>query len=115
MKPTLARRFLAGESGWCLRANRLGALHGSRLYFAAISRLGDGVFWYGLMAVLLIADGRSGLAASAHPARRRGPRAALVRRLTWRQVAAPHRPIGRRCDSIQTSRSALRCAWRGEH
>lgn len=68
MKPTLARRFLAGESGWCLRANRLGALHGSRLYFAAISRLGDGVFWYGLMAVLLIADGRSGLAASAHMA-----------------------------------------------
>ena len=50
MKTTLPKRFLANESGWCLRANRLGEPDGSRAYFAAISRLGDGVFWYALMA-----------------------------------------------------------------
>ena len=66
MKTTLPKRFLANESGWCLRANRLGEVNGSRAYFAAISRLGDGVFWYVLMGALIIADGTEGLAASAH-------------------------------------------------
>lgn len=59
-------RFVAGESGWCLRANRVCARAASRSYFAAISRLGDGVFWYGLMAALVMVDGLEGLAASAH-------------------------------------------------
>ena len=68
MKSTLPKRFLSGESGWCLRANRLGAPNGSRAYFAAISRLGDGVFWYLLMAVLIVIDGMQGLIASAHMA-----------------------------------------------
>ena len=66
MKSTLPRRFLANESGWCLRANRLGEAGGSRAYFAAISRLGDGVFWYVLMAALIVFDGMAGLTASAH-------------------------------------------------
>jgi undecaprenyl-diphosphatase len=66
MKTTLPRRLLANEAWWCLRANRLGAAGGSRRYFAAISRLGDGVFWYVLMATLVAADGLQGLAASAH-------------------------------------------------
>ena len=66
MKTTLPRRFLANESGWCLRANRLCEAGGSRLYFAAVSRLGDGVFWYVLMAALIVADGMAGLVASAH-------------------------------------------------
>ena len=66
MKTTLPRRLLADESGWCLRANRLGEAGGSRRYFAAISRLGDGAFWYVLMAALVAADGMAGLVASAH-------------------------------------------------
>ena len=66
MKSTLPRRFLVNEAGWCRRANRLGETDGSRAYFAAISRLGDGVFWYVLMAVLIAVDGFDGLAASAH-------------------------------------------------
>ncbi|GAB3357888.1 phosphatase PAP2 family protein [Lysobacter tyrosinilyticus] len=68
MKTTLPKRLLANESGWCLRANRLGELQSSRAYFAAISRLGDGVFWYVLMAALIVIDGMQGLAASAHMA-----------------------------------------------
>lgn len=62
----LRKRLIAGESGWCLRANRLGERSGSRAYFAAVSRLGDGVFWYALMAALVLADGYDGLRASAH-------------------------------------------------
>ena len=63
---TLQKRFAAGDSGWCLRANRWGERGRSRSYFAAVSRLGDGVFWYALMGVLIVADGLDGLAASAH-------------------------------------------------
>ena len=62
--PTLPRR----ETTWCLRANRLGEWSALRGFFAAVSRLGDGVFWYVLMAAPVIVDGLHGLAASAHMA-----------------------------------------------
>ena len=62
--PALPRR----ETAWCLRANRLGERSAVRAFFATVSRLGDGVFWYVLMAVLVIVDGLHGLAASAHMA-----------------------------------------------
>lgn len=39
-----------------------------RRFFAAISRLGDGVFWYALMGALVLFDGMAGMAASAHMA-----------------------------------------------
>lgn len=54
------------DAGWCLRVNRWGQWLGVRRFFAVISRLGDGVFWYTLMAALILVDGRDGLAASAH-------------------------------------------------
>jgi len=66
MKTSAPRRMLANEQAWCLRANRLGEGHGARVYFAAISRLGDGVFWYVLMGTLVLSDGLPGLKASAH-------------------------------------------------
>ena len=62
----LRKRLIAGDSGWCLRANRWGGGGHSRSYFATISRLGDGVFWHVLMAALILVDGMTGLAASAH-------------------------------------------------
>ncbi|GAB3388426.1 phosphatase PAP2 family protein [Lysobacter fragariae] len=68
MKLTLPKRLIEGESGWCLRANRLGETQAPRAFFAVVSRLGDGVFWYVLMAALIIIDGEHGLAASAHMA-----------------------------------------------
>ncbi|MGJ4729558.1 phosphatase PAP2 family protein [Luteimonas sp. SDU101] len=55
-----------GDSGWCLRANRAGARRGIRRVFAVVSRLGDGLFWYLLMAAMVVVDGLDGLAASAH-------------------------------------------------
>ncbi len=59
-------RFTAGDSGWCLRANRWGERSRSRAYFAAISRLGDGAFWFALMGTLIAFDGFAGLSASLH-------------------------------------------------
>lgn len=54
------------ESHWCLRANHWADRQGARAYFSAISRLGDGVFWYALMAAMVLFDGYEGLKASAH-------------------------------------------------
>ncbi|MDH5824133.1 phosphatase PAP2 family protein [Luteimonas sp. RD2P54] len=66
--PALRSRLAASDCGWCLRANRIATRHWIRGYFAAVSRLGDGVFWYLLMAALVLAEGLAGVAASAHMA-----------------------------------------------
>lgn len=57
---------LSVEHGWCLRANALCARRLPFRYFAAVSRLGDGVFWFGLMGLLVVVDGLDGLRASLH-------------------------------------------------
>ena len=61
-------RLRARDRGWCVRANRWGARDAVRRYFAAVSRLGDGVFWYALMAVMAALGGRTGLVAALHMA-----------------------------------------------
>lgn len=61
-------RFIRRESHWCLRANRACLRRDVRAFFAAVSRLGDGVFWYALMAAMVAVDGFAGIAASAHMA-----------------------------------------------
>lgn len=63
---TLHKRLAAGESAWCLRANRLCGHRIVRAGFALVSRLGDGVFWYALMLAMIAFDGRPGLRASLH-------------------------------------------------
>jgi len=60
--------LLARETRWCRRANHYCRHRRIRTLFAAISRLGDGVFWYLLMGALVLADGMDGLRASAHMA-----------------------------------------------
>ena len=51
----------------CLsRLNRWGQFRTLQHLFRAISRLGDGVFWYALMTVLLLADGTDALPAVTH-------------------------------------------------
>jgi len=59
-------RIALHDAGWCLRSNRWCARRGVLRYFAAISRLGDGVFWYALMLALIAFDGLQGLRVSAH-------------------------------------------------
>lgn len=56
------------EARWCRRANHWCRRHPVRRSFAAISRLGDGVFWYSLMGLLVLLDGMDGVRASAHMA-----------------------------------------------
>ena len=60
------RRLTRHEGRWCRRANGLGKAHGWRAFFAWISRLGDGLFWYLLMGAMVLFDGWDGLRASAH-------------------------------------------------
>jgi undecaprenyl-diphosphatase len=62
----LRRRLHVNESTFCLRANALCDRRSVLRYFAAVSRLGDGVFWYALMAVLLVFGGAPGRAAALH-------------------------------------------------
>ena len=65
----LARAQLrAAEAEWCLRSNRICMRRGVLPYFAAVSRLGDGVAWYALMAALVAFDDADGLVASLHMA-----------------------------------------------
>jgi len=64
--PPLRERLRAGESDWCLRANALCARGGARTFFGAISRLGDGGFWYALIGLMVAFDGQAGLLASLH-------------------------------------------------
>ncbi len=44
------------DHAWCLRFNQAGRRAWIRKSFGAVSRLGDGVFWYSLMLALLAAQ-----------------------------------------------------------
>ena len=56
------------ETRWCRRANHYCRRRHVRRLFATVSRLGDGVFWYVLMGMLVVVDGFDGLRASIHMA-----------------------------------------------
>lgn len=62
----LFARLDAWETGLCLRCNRLGDVPALRLYFAMVSRLGDGIAWYALLAVLLVVGGAEAVVAVLH-------------------------------------------------
>lgn len=67
MNNGLSRRLLrTSESEWCLRANALCGRVATRRFFSLISRLGDGVFWYALMAGLVLLGGDQGIRAALH-------------------------------------------------
>ena len=61
-----AMAWTRSESAWCLRANRAGERVAIRRAFAVVSRLGDGVFWYALMAAMVLLDGAHGAFAGLH-------------------------------------------------
>lgn len=50
-------RLTDWELAWCLRSQRVVRHRFIIRLFAVVSRLGDGVFWYSLMAALLLVDG----------------------------------------------------------
>lgn len=52
------------EHAWCVRLNRGCSLPSVRTFFAAVSRLGEGVFWYALILALPAMYGAAGFKAS---------------------------------------------------
>ena len=96
---TTWQRLEAGsaERRLCLAMNRWGARHALRRFFGVISRLGDGVFWYALMAMLAVLGGQRGIAAAAHMAVT-GLAALLLYRLLKRWTRRP-RPY-RACPGV---------------
>jgi len=63
----LWQRFDLIEQAWCLRVNRGCHIAPLRKFFAVVSRLGDGVFWYILM-LALAASGEAGATVAAQMA-----------------------------------------------
>jgi undecaprenyl-diphosphatase len=57
----LFRRVDAIEHAWCLRLNRGCSQPAIRDVFSAISKLGDGVFWYVLIVLLPVVYGETAL------------------------------------------------------
>ncbi|MDD3449171.1 MAG: phosphatase PAP2 family protein [Gammaproteobacteria bacterium] len=53
----MLQRLTARELPLCRRINRLGRRRSVERFFAGVSRLGDGVFWYALMLLLPFAYG----------------------------------------------------------
>lgn len=91
-----ARRLVNREHGWCLAANRWGARAAVRTYFRLVSRLGDGAFWYALMAALVLFDGWRGLSASVHLAAIGVIALILYRKLKrWTRRPRPYAADGR--------------------
>ncbi len=63
---SILQRMDEVELKLCLRFNRACRSSLIRLFFIAVSRLGDGVFWYVLVLVLPVIYGVEALAASLH-------------------------------------------------
>lgn len=58
------QRFDALEQAWCLRINRSSHCLPVRRFFVAVSRLGDGIFWYMLMLALMASGAHGALVAA---------------------------------------------------
>jgi len=62
----LFKRLDELELTLCLLFNRASHRRAIQRFFAAVSRLGDGVFWYALMLTFVVLDGSGGLQAALH-------------------------------------------------
>ena len=59
-------RLRTNDAIWCLRTNGVCAKAPALRYFSLISRLGDGAFWYALIAAFCLLGGREGRFAALH-------------------------------------------------
>jgi undecaprenyl-diphosphatase len=64
--PALPHWLIYQDERLCLRINRAAAVGWVRDFFRAVSRLGDGAFWYTLMGWLLAWHGSAALRPVAH-------------------------------------------------
>lgn len=65
---TVARILDSADVSLCAVFNRFSRSHPVRSLFRTASRLGDGIIWYSLMALLPVIGGLDGLAIAAHMA-----------------------------------------------
>ena len=65
-RPAASHEWLAIDERLCLRLSHAARIHCLRTLLRAVSRLGDGVFWYALMLALLAADGTAAIAPLLH-------------------------------------------------
>lgn len=86
------RRLLEWDAEWCRRCSRLQRREPLTALLRTVSRLGNGVFWYALIAVLPLVYGMPGLRASLHMLLVGGA-CLLVYRWLKRRTARP-RPAG---------------------
>jgi undecaprenyl-diphosphatase len=63
---TRMNHFLQREHLWCLKANTWAEQTWIRRYFQTVSRLGDGIVWYLLGAIILLVEGQRGLPVFMH-------------------------------------------------
>lgn len=56
----------SSERRLCIAMNRWGARHTLACFFGLVSRVGDGLFWYAVIAFLAIFGGMPGLHAALH-------------------------------------------------
>jgi undecaprenyl-diphosphatase len=54
------------EAPLCRAASIRGEALDTQRFYGVVSRLGDGIFWYLVMAILPVIHGRAGIAAAAH-------------------------------------------------
>lgn len=59
----LLARYAAWEQRLAIRLNRPNSRRAISVFFGAVSRLGDGLLWYALMAALLVVEGEAALPA----------------------------------------------------
>jgi undecaprenyl-diphosphatase len=82
----------SGDRRLCLAINRWGARQALRRFFGVVSRLGDGGFWYTLMAGLALFGGMRGAVAALHMALTGVVAAAMYRELKrWTRRPRPFR------------------------
>ena len=66
VKGNIFARFDAVEASFCLQANRSAHRLPVRHFFAGVSRLGNGIFWYLLLMLLPIIYGTASLLPAIH-------------------------------------------------
>jgi len=64
----LIKKFNNYDLALCLIFNRWVRRRDVQYFFSIVSRLGDGIFWYSLMALLVMSQGVEGLIATLHMA-----------------------------------------------
>ncbi len=66
IKPNFFSRIDQADTELCLRINRVSQRVRTRRFFSLVSRLGDGLFWYALLALLPLIHGAAAIRPTLH-------------------------------------------------